>query len=223
MSPISSKPATNYRNECTTPPPCCFLGQSPFTPSLRGFGARNDCPDERCRDRIQVIISGRFLVTADNGEESVQKRRGHGADSVLPECLPEFSADECISTQFDAHGEALQGVGEAIENPAKHRIESTPVDPDATAPGRTRTCDRRIRNPVLYPPELPAHVSGISTRFQDLRRREMYHPQPPGSIASLFAVSSSSHRILSTSHPCFSAIREYVRGSRRRPPICRVS
>ena len=24
------------------------------------------------------------------------------------------------------------------------------------APGRTRTCDRRIRNPVLYPTELPA-------------------------------------------------------------------
>ena len=26
-----------------------------------------------------------------------------------------------------------------------------------TAPGRTRTCDFRIRNPVLYPTELPAH------------------------------------------------------------------
>ena len=28
--------------------------------------------------------------------------------------------------------------------------------PFLDAPGRTRTCDRRIRNPVLYPPELPA-------------------------------------------------------------------
>ena len=27
-----------------------------------------------------------------------------------------------------------------------------------TAPGRTRTCDRRIRNPMLYPTELPALI-----------------------------------------------------------------
>lgn len=26
------------------------------------------------------------------------------------------------------------------------------------APGRTRTCDHRIRNPMLYPPELPAQT-----------------------------------------------------------------
>ena len=33
-------------------------------------------------------------------------------------------------------------------------IDSDPIG--GTAPGRTRTCDRGIRNPVLYPTELPA-------------------------------------------------------------------
>ena len=96
-------------------------------------------------------------ATGTYGEETVQKGRGNGADSVLPEYLPEYRADKCISTQFGALGEALSGVCKAQENPEKHRIESTSVGSDATAPGGTRTHDRRIRNPVLYPTELPAH------------------------------------------------------------------
>ena len=34
----------------------------------------------------------------------------------------------------------------------------------AGAPGRTRTCDPRLRRPVLYPPELRAHIGAISNR-----------------------------------------------------------
>ena len=33
------------------------------------------------------------------------------------------------------------------------------------APGRTRTCDARIRNPELYPPELRGHLGWLIERI----------------------------------------------------------
>jgi hypothetical protein len=41
--------------------------------------------------------------------------------------------------------------------------------PDLSAPGRIRTCDPRIRSPLLYPAELQAH---IPTSRRDIRRHE---------------------------------------------------
>ena len=32
-------------------------------------------------------------------------------------------------------------------------------------PGRTRTCDARIRNPELYPPELRGHLGWINEKI----------------------------------------------------------
>jgi hypothetical protein len=39
------------------------------------------------------------------------------------------------------------------------------------APGRTRTCDARIRNPELYPPELRGH-SGWIVKEGFVKKRE---------------------------------------------------
>src|SRR5581483_4597266 len=33
-------------------------------------------------------------------------------------------------------------------------------------PGRTRTCNRRIRNPLLYPIELRGHINALRSRLQ---------------------------------------------------------
>jgi hypothetical protein len=35
------------------------------------------------------------------------------------------------------------------------------------APGTTRTCDRRIRSPVLYPSELQGHSAPVNERVDD--------------------------------------------------------
>ena len=40
-------------------------------------------------------------------------------------------------------------------------------DPSTSTPGRTRTCDRRFRKPLLYPPELRAQQTGTARAVDD--------------------------------------------------------
>ena len=84
-------------------------------------------------------------ATGTDGVESVQKRRGNGADSVLPE----FSADECISTPFGAPGEALQGVREAEEYATNRGENVDSAHQNNTAPPGTRTPDPLIKSQLL--------------------------------------------------------------------------
>jgi hypothetical protein len=48
-----------------------------------------------------------------------------------------------------------------LEAPIRARIKpDSPFLAGNGAPGRTRTCDPRLRRPVLYPTELRAHIEG---------------------------------------------------------------
>ena len=55
---------------------------------------------------VSSTVAETLRKTGTNGKETGQIRRINGAESVLPE----FRADECISTQFGAPEEALSGV-----------------------------------------------------------------------------------------------------------------
>ena len=82
--------------------------------------------------------------TGTDGEETVTKWQGIVAKSVLPECLPEFSDDECISTQYGAPEEGLSGVCKEGENSEGHSVESVLAGSDANGPGGIRTPDQAI-------------------------------------------------------------------------------
>ena len=60
------------------------------------------------------------------------------------------------------------------------------VSPGLSAPGRIRTCDRRIRSPMLYPAELRAPTE-VSPHEHDLRRHEHL-------VDELCAESRDDHR-----------------------------
>ena len=45
---------------------------------------------------------------------------------------------------------------------------SSSLDIDRGTPGRIRTCDLRIRSPLLYPTELQAHVSYVWCNYHKL-------------------------------------------------------
>ena len=57
---------------------------------------------------VSSTVAETLRKTGTNGKETGQIRRINGAESVLPECLPEFSADECNLTQFGAPKEGLR-------------------------------------------------------------------------------------------------------------------
>ena len=77
-------------------------------------------------------------------------------DSLLHRCN-KLDAKPCESMRPRATG-AHEAVMASDQNHSAFTSENATLSQDATncenAPGRTRTCDRRIRNPLLYPTEL---------------------------------------------------------------------
>ena len=91
----------------------------------------------------------------------------HEAIAKLPDLsMPNFQSQKATGTdgkRLDVESDlacflAFSGAGPCT--PMQTGAEVTPNDaiesPDSTTPGRTRTCDLRIRNPLLYPTELRA-------------------------------------------------------------------
>ena len=54
------------------------------------------------------------------------------------------------------------------------------------APGRIRTCDLRLRSPLLYPAELPGHGNG--DKPDGFSHRSSAKPTLKGELAALFPI-----------------------------------
>jgi len=103
---------------------------------------------------VTTIVAESARATGTNGAEPVPSRARVGADSVLPECLPESGAETCNSAQFGAGGEALSGVCETkkiAEKPGENRdsAPSTPMGVAGFEPARP--FGQGILNPLRLP------------------------------------------------------------------------
>jgi hypothetical protein len=85
-----------------------------------------------------------------------------GRETPLSPSLPPKGGIRCNSTQLSANETERTG---SDESTGKAEENSTFSDDLANAPGRIRTCDRRIRNPLLYPTEL--RVLDVSNHSQN--------------------------------------------------------
>jgi hypothetical protein len=98
---------------------------------------------------IPVVAETRDGSVVVVGSRTFDLRTGAAVDAHLCDCGAVGSAD------FDRDGR--RDIVQAEPLPIVHGLS---MDPSRTgAPGRTRTCDPRLRRPVLYPTELRAHVS----------------------------------------------------------------
>ncbi len=121
------------------------MGKAPSTSSGRSVG-----PAE----------AGRHVPGPPKGGHYVRRDSGGRATDFRPSSRYRLS----VICQSDLRNVARPaGLGTARDERRESRHfprtgERDQIAQRAGAPGRTRTCDPRLRRPVLYPPELRAHI-----------------------------------------------------------------
>ena len=79
----------------------------------------------------------------------------------------------CMQDSFRFITYSVRTAGESNENVGSGKLEDhggmadRPLRIPGNTPGRTRTCDRRFRKPLLYPPELRARSPGVNATLTD--------------------------------------------------------
>ena len=85
------------------------------------------------------------------------RRNGHLVERETARTRPRRRND-------DTRGADRDSAREPLENAARRDVAHGSATQRDNAPGRIRTCDRRIRNPVLYPAELRAPRASLADR-----------------------------------------------------------
>ena len=73
---------------------------------------------------------------------------------------------------------------------SQYRNNAKPT-PSSGAPGRTRTCNHRLRRPMLYPIELRAHGAGSVGRGRGIRTPDILLPKQARYQTALYPVLTS--------------------------------
>jgi hypothetical protein len=98
-----------------------------------------------------------FLPTGSTGEKQTIISEPH----LFPHQLGRDTAQAGAGERHDRRSAtAAHGPQNPLEHKAKCDTARSAAKERKNAPGRIRTCDRRIRNPLLYPAELRARYAG---------------------------------------------------------------
>ena len=139
-----------------------------------------ECPDagghlrRRPADAGPPAGTGTEGATADPGTTGSQgKRDGPGHIRSISKNLTGRGASLSATGQGGVSGDEGAKCENANKDGGFSAVGHPVAAPGRNAPGRTRTCDHGIRNPVLYPTELRAQLARRQGLMSILRRRRM--------------------------------------------------
>ena len=150
-----------YIGRCAIRAPCWLVHLPSTVSGYQGSPGRAGCRSRRQVDTLQYPAAPCQALSSKNfrippAPRGVRAAR-LGARSIL-----RLSAE--IATPFSELSRKSSGPapGPAQNRGPGHKAPTLPYS--YGAPSRIRTCDHRIRSPVLYPAELRAHDSGFARR-----------------------------------------------------------
>ena len=190
------------RGKTSTISPCSEVrDRVPLT--IHGFGTEDgeglDLSGAQVAARRAQIVYANYRHIADDIKNALRWVRNVGPENMVRRMavhLSRFLVDieraiECLAGNSISiiNGDLLRDFGSARRHREVRQIEALSASGDG-APGRIRTCDRRIRSPMLYPSELRglyAHDVTRCTLRGGARVRSSLSDRLPGSDAPWWA------------------------------------